>query len=89
MKLPKELYDLGKMKLAYYILLSIAVLFLILAVTLLALSIYLTKSSFTETMICVAISIILGSQASHIQRSYFLFQKLQEIQGQINKAKDL
>jgi len=88
MKLPKELYDLRKMKLTYYILLAGAVIFIILAVAFLALSIYFTKSYTTKTMICVAISIILGSQASHVQTSYFLFQKLQEIQGQINKAKD-
>ena len=88
MKLPKELYDLGKMKLVYYMQLAIAVIFIILAFSFLGLSIYSTKSYFTETMICVAIANIVGFQASQIQTSYFLFQKLQEIQGQINKAKD-
>ena len=88
MKLPKELYDLGKMKLTYRILQTIAGLFMVVAVTFLALAIYFTKSSISEVLICVAISIIIGFKASDVQRSYFIFQKLQEIQDQINKAKE-
>jgi hypothetical protein len=86
MQLPKELNELRKMKLAYNVQRMIAACFALLTFAFLALSVCFSKSYIIETLLCVAIANIIGSNASQLQKSFFLFQKLKEVQDHISNV---
>jgi len=87
MQLPKELNDLGKMKTAYIVQMMIAAIYSLLVFASIAASVYLSKSYVIEILLCVAVAGIMGSNASQLKKSFYIYQKLEEIQDQISNIK--